>query len=227
MKKSLIILTSFTFLILPLAAQNIVGSWSIKGVGQSKSDAILTFLPNGIYFMAEDGNPQLDPSGKDGMERGTYKWNAKTNAFSNKTLVDTTGEWGLSDESIKSISVSGDTLTLAGFKFKRVSSKSNKLIGSWFIKSGGGYAVATFLSDSSYFMTQDGKAGDDAETGVERGTYQWNPATKIFTRKVQLDTNGSWGFSDNAKRTLQIAGNKLTLKIFGEGSVTLSRVVAP
>lgn len=211
----------------PLHAQAIVGSWFIYNAGDSNGDAVLTFLANGTYVMAEDGDRSLDSSGKDGMERGTYKWNPTTNAFSSKTLVDTTGDWGLSDGSIKSISVSGNTLTMAGFKLKRVTSTTSKLIGSWYLKEGGGYAVVTFLSDGSYFMTQDGKAVFDGKTGLERGTYTWNPTTKVFRPKVLMDTNGTWGFSDMVKGTILISKNTLTIKAPGDGSFTLARVIAP
>lgn len=225
MKKVILLLTALAAG--PLSAQAIVGSWFVKGAGEAKSTGVITFLADGTYVMAEDGDSKLDPSGKDGMERGTYTWNAKTNAFSNNTLVDTTGEWGLSDGGVKSVAVSGNTLTLGGIKFTKVTSKTNKLIGSWFIKDGTGYAVATFLADGSYFMVQDKKASGGGRTGVERGTYTWNSSSKAFTRKVSLDTNGTWGFSDPLKRTILISGNKLTLSVTGEGKVTLSRVISP
>lgn len=227
MKKSPLFLALLLLATAPLNAQAIVGSWFIKDAGESKGDAVLTFLANGTYLMAEDGNPSLDPSGKDGMERGTYKWNPTTNAFSSKTLVDTTGEWGLSDGSIKKISVSGNTLTLAGLKLKRVTSATSKLVGAWYAKDLGGYAVVTFLADGSYFMVQDGNATNTERNGVERGTFTWNTSTKSFTRKILLDTNGNWGFSQNRKRTIMIAGNRLTLNVMGDGKFTLSRVIAP
>lgn len=226
-RKSARFLALFVLATAPLHAQAIVGSWFIRDAGESKGDAVLTFLANGTYLMAEDGNRTLDPSGKDGMERGTYTWNPKTNAFSSKTLVDTTGEWGLSDGSIRKISVSGNTLTLAGLKLKRITSATNTLVGTWYLKEGRGYAAVTFLTSGEYFMVQDGKAGFGGKTGVERGTYQWNPTTKAFTSKVRLDTNGTWGFSDNHKRTITLSGNRLTMKVSGEGKFTLSRVVAP
>lgn len=227
LKKIIPLLTLLFLATAPLHAQAIVGSWFIKGAGEAKSAVVLTFLANGTYLMAEDGDRSQDPSGKDGMERGTYKWNPATNVFSSKTLVDTTGEWGLSDGSLDSISVSGNTLTLAGLKFKRVTSTTSKLVGSWYLKEGSGYAVITFLADGSYFMAQDGKAEFGGRTGIERGTYAWNTSTKSLTRKVYLDTNGTWGLSDNLRRTVLISGNKLTLKVVGEGTFTLSKVVAP
>ncbi len=230
MKTLAIALSLTAFAASHLAAQSIVGSWFITRAGQAKSDAVLTFLANGTYVMAEDGNSKLDPSGRDGMERGTYKWNTTTKAFSVKTLVDTTGEWGLSDADFKSATISGTKLTITddggSFTLKRVAG-AGKLVGSWYLKEGKGYAVATFLSDGTYFMVQDGKAGSGGRTGVERGTYQWNAKTKAFTRKVQLDTNGTWGFSDNLRRTLTLSGNRITLDVESEGKYTASKVAAP
>lgn len=214
----------------PLGAQAIIGSWSIQNAGEAQSDAVVTFLANGTYTMAEDGNSKLDPSGKDGMERGTYKWNPTTKTFSANTLVDTTGEWGFSNARFKTASISGTKLTIADnsgkFTLQKVTGTS-KLVGSWYLREGTGYAVATFLSDGSYFMVQDGQAGGGGKTGLERGIYTWNPSSKIFTRKVLVDTNGTWGFSDNAERKISISGNKLTLTVAGEGNFTLAQVIEP
>jgi hypothetical protein len=209
-------------------AQPIIGAWQIRNAGEAKSDAVITFLANGIYTMAEDGDSKADPNGKDGMERGTYRWNATTDEFSAKTLVDTSGEWGLSHTEFKGVSVTPTKLTLSAsdgeFELTRVTSKG--IVGSWYIKEGKGYAVATFLADGSYFMVQDGQAGKGGKTGVERGTYKWNPITRSFTRKILVDTNGTWGFSDARKRSVTISGNKLTMTVAGEGKFTLQRVIA-
>jgi hypothetical protein len=212
-------------------SQAIVGSWFIKNAGEAQSTAVITFLPNGIYTMAEDGNSNLDPSGRDGMERGTYTWNPSTKVLTRKTLVDTTGEWGLSDSEFKSVSVSGNKLTLVAddgeFTLDRVTSRNNGLVGGWYIATGGGsYAVVTFLTDGTYLMVEDGKRSGGGRTGVERGTYKWSPLTKAFTRKLLIDTNGTWGFSDNLKRSITIAGNRLDLTVQGEGKFMLSRVVS-
>lgn len=208
-------------------AQNIVGAWFAEGAGKSKSDAVLTFMANGTYFLAEDGSSVLDPSGKDGMERGTYSWNPATKAFSNHTLVDTNGQWGLSDEDIQTVTVSEKTLKLGGVKFKRIQATANGLDGAWFLKEGIGYAVVAFLPNGSYFMVQDGKAAHGGKSGMERGTCKWDPKTTIFTRKILRDTNGTWGFSDDLKRQISLGKNKLTIQVEGEGSYQLSRVLAP
>lgn len=210
-----------------LHAQGIVGSWIARGAGESKSDAVLTFTANGIYFLAEDGSSTLDPSGKDGMERGTYTWNSSTKAFSSKTLIDTNGEWGLSSGDIRKITRSGNTLKLGGVTFQQIQPTSNSLDGSWILKEGSGYALLTFLSDGSYFMVQDGKSRSDARSGMERGTFTWNPTTNVFTRKIVRDTNGSWGLSDPVKRKIFLTKNTITIQVDGEGSYTLSRVLPP
>lgn len=210
-----------------LSAKPIVGTWFAKNTGESKSTIVLTFLANGTYLLAEDGNSKKDPSGQDGMERGTYKWNASTKAFSSKTLVDTNGKWGLSSGGIKSVSVSGKSLVLGGVKFKKIESTGNKLPGTWFLKTGDGYAAVTFLADGTYFMIQDGKGSSEEKSGVERGTYKWKASNKRLTTKVQVDTNGGWGFSNDYRRTVTVSKNRLTLKEAGVGTYTLSRVVTP
>jgi hypothetical protein len=39
-----------------------------------KGRAVITFLADGTHTMGEDGDRTLDPSGRDGMERGSYTW---------------------------------------------------------------------------------------------------------------------------------------------------------
>jgi hypothetical protein len=211
-----------------LNAQSIIGAWHLRNPGESKSDAIITFLANGTYTMAEDGKGRADSTGKDGMERGIYRWNPTTNAFSRKTLVDTTGQWGLSHANFDQVSVTSTKMTVNAsdgkIEMNRIIGKG--IVGSWYLKEGKGYAVATFLADGSYFMVQDGKGGKGGKTGMERGTYKWNPVTRSFTRKIIRDTNGTWGFSDARKRTVTISGNKLTMTVAGEGKFTLQRVIA-
>ncbi len=211
-----------------LAAQSLVGSWIMPQGGRSQTDVVVTFLANGTYLMAEDGpRDPGEPTGKPGMERGTYTWNSSTQAFSSKVLVDTTGEWGLSDGHIRSLTISGNTLTSktdSDLKLKRVLSSTNKLVGTWYLKEGGGYATLTFLANGSYFMTQDGSAGEGGRSGMERGTYKWDESTGKFTNKVRVDTNGTWGLSDPQTRKITISGRKLTMKVTGEGSYVLKKV---
>ena len=95
-------------------ASPIVGAWG--GANAAPDDSgVLVFLPNGVYFMADDGDSISDPSGHDGIEHGTYSWNAATGVITSATTpapyVDTNGKWGLSD-SHGTIRISPDLLTL-------------------------------------------------------------------------------------------------------------------
>ena len=74
---------------------SIIGSWYFNGSTDDPNKLIvITFLADGTYMMAEDS--VADDTGGDGMELGTYIWDARTGAFQSTTTVDTNGEWGLS-----------------------------------------------------------------------------------------------------------------------------------
>jgi hypothetical protein len=99
----------------------IVGAWG-GASGAANSSGVFVFLPNGVYFMAEDGDSSPvtgDPSGHDGIEHGTYTWNPTTGAFTSRRTpapyVDTNGAWGLSNpQGAQTFKVSADGLTLTG-----------------------------------------------------------------------------------------------------------------
>jgi hypothetical protein len=88
---------------------SIVGSWYVNDSSEN-SLAVITFLADNTYMMAEDGTP--DDGGDDGMELGTYEWNSATNAFEVKSIdIDTNGDWGLSDiGSDVTIEIQGDKM---------------------------------------------------------------------------------------------------------------------
>ena len=103
----------------PSTPPSIIGGWVHLDTINNHDNVVFTFLPNGIYFFAQDGDSSYDPGGQDGMERGVYSWNADTGVFSATALVDTCGAWG--PDGITSASVDGNTLTLNGvFDLHRV-----------------------------------------------------------------------------------------------------------
>lgn len=80
------------------SAKQIVGSWYANGLGKAGGDSVFTFLSDGTYYIVNNGDPALDSSGKKGMEKGTYTWNANTGSFSiSSTTVNNDGQWGFSD----------------------------------------------------------------------------------------------------------------------------------
>jgi Ca2+-binding RTX toxin-like protein len=181
----------------------LVGSWFVTDEGEAHSTAVVTFLANGTYLFAEDGDPTADPSGQDGMERGTYTWNPVTGAFTSTTSVNTNGEWGLSHSPFTNIRVDSNSMFVSGdgdVIFTRVASDTNPLVGGWTASDAGeaGSTVAiTFLENGTHLLAEDGNSSTDptGQDGMERGTYTWNPATGAFSYSTDVNTNGEWGLS--------------------------------
>ena len=229
-------------LLLPLlSAQGagLVGSWYLE---DANGPAVITFLANGEFVMLQDGDDS-DDSGQDGMERGTYQWDAGTGAFASQVLIDTNGEWGLSHgiAGVPGVSavVADDELTLtipsegAVVLSRIVPVETNSLVGTWWAPDAGeagGLAVITLLADGSYFFAQDGDSAEDpsGQDGIERGAYSWNPDTGAFSATVSLDTNGEWGLSHPGSAPsleMHSAGNRFVFNADdGEGDVPLYRV---
>lgn len=137
----------------------IVGAWSFGNPAIADNSGVIVFLPNGVYFMARDGDSSAltgDPSGHDGIEHGTYSWNPTTGALTSSRTpapyVDTNGKWGLSDPTgPQTFTVSADGLTLtvtegtSSSSLARVSAASPLVpqLGLWWNpnESGSGYNV--------------------------------------------------------------------------------------
>jgi hypothetical protein len=133
----------------------IVGAWSFGNAALADNSVVVVFLPNGVYFMAEDGDSSPvtgDPNGHDGIEHGTYSWNPTTGALTSSRTpapyVDTNGEWGLSHPSgPPTLNVSADGLTLVsgeGFSLARVggvASASANYQGLWFNPAESGWGI--------------------------------------------------------------------------------------
>lgn len=130
-------------------ANSIVGNWYANDpyTGQAGGLVNLTFMSDGTYIMSQDGNSILDPSGRDGIERGTYSWNPVTGAFSSACpIVDTNGEWGLSHGNVggmggctgtmANVIVDGNTLKLNGGAFATRVASVPVPAAAWLLGSG-------------------------------------------------------------------------------------------
>ena len=156
-------------------ASPIVGAWSFGNPAVANNSGVGVFLPNGVYFEAEDGDSTQatgDPTGHDGIEHGTYTWNETTGIMTTSRAaapyIDTNGEWGLSHTGANlTFRVSADGLTLVGstgpndtFSAARVVAapsatkpdlNQHGLTGSWYeaATSGQGFEVEVFANPSS------------------------------------------------------------------------------
>jgi cell wall-associated NlpC family hydrolase len=79
------------------AASSIVGGWVFGDPAVEDSGRIVAFFPDGTFMSAEDGSSAAHPSGRDGVEGGTYTWSPDTGAFTINVTIDTNGGWGFSN----------------------------------------------------------------------------------------------------------------------------------
>jgi hypothetical protein len=96
-------------------ASPIIGGWFSGDASVFNRSLVVAFLPNDVYFLAQDGDSVANPNGMDGVEIGTYAWDAASGALSSSragpTYIDTNGAWGLSDAGAATASISADRLT--------------------------------------------------------------------------------------------------------------------
>ncbi|TCV86779.1 VPLPA-CTERM sorting domain-containing protein [Sulfurirhabdus autotrophica] len=91
-------------------------------------------------------------------------------------------------------------------------SSADQIVGSWLLDNGSSFSVATFLQDGRY-VDASAVAGDPAHTGIEWGTYSWNPVSGAITATSTGDTNGNWGIANDVDGTqyLTVSGNAGTI----------------
>lgn len=98
---------------IPNESDSIVGSWYGGSTSEPDQLVFMAFFEDGTFVFVQDGDRQIDPNGTDGMERGTYTWDADTGAFTADPAVDTNGEWGFSHpQGTTTVDIKGDSMTL-------------------------------------------------------------------------------------------------------------------
>jgi hypothetical protein len=65
--------------------------------------------------------------------------------------------------------------------------------------------------------------GNDEFNGIERGTYSWNPLTKVLNATPIVDTDGEGGFT-NPVSSLTVAGDVMTIFDSVDGPIPFNRV---
>jgi len=223
------------------SAGPIAGAYYFTNGGQAQSTAVLALLPDGRFMFIEDGNPLLDPSGQDGLEKGTYTWNSATGAFSIKTAVNTNGEWGFCNVPTNSTTCalppgSAATATPTGLTFfspsegtffiPRLIDPASPIVGAWYLSSGPAaqdLTVVAFLPDGRVMIGIDPPANGFIEFGV----YAWNPQTGDFTATINT-SDAPPGSSLNLPSftSAKIANGAIVLAS-DSGTLTLAAVAVP
>ncbi|MBX9659857.1 MAG: hypothetical protein K2X00_14910 [Nitrospiraceae bacterium] len=139
------------------------------------------------------------------MERGTYQWNAATNAFAYTVEVNTDGTGGLSNPNPTQtppytfVIDSGGNNAVLHFgpgpgneiHLSRVVSSTNLLVGAWKLQVPFDVpfsAVVTSLPDGTFTYAND--AFDTIAAQMERGTYTFDSVTGMLTMNITVDTSG-------------------------------------
>jgi len=205
---------------------SLIGSWVFGDTAQPNDSAVLTFMTNGVYYFGQDG----DGSEPDGMEYGTYTWNAGSGLFNSTTLRNSCGDYGLSGwPGNETLVVTGNVLTVYAnegtFIATRAQNIPDSIYGSWLHSDG--TVHLSFFINGIYYLEHDWTPDPTGQPGIERGTYTWNSFSGDFSRTVLLDTNGEWGLSHATILGVTADGNTLYLDADDEGIVVFTRVIEP
>lgn len=91
--------------------------------------------------------------------------------------------------------------------------------GTWIFSSNGRTVLTRWDADGHYAEAEFGTAADGGTTGMENGTFTWDPLSGALTASaIGVDTNGTWGFSD------PLADETFLLSFDGETLIGTDRV---
>jgi len=103
---------------------------------------------------------------------------------------------------------------------------ADEIIGSWGGQSPDGTVVITFLDDSNFVFSQEGTTDFDGHSGIEIGTYMWDPITGDFAATItRVDTNGEWGVSHPSPSNIIVSDNTMSVTYPGEAPSEINRIV--
>jgi hypothetical protein len=212
-------------------AGSISGAWFGTEAGQAQSTVVVALLSDGRFMELEDGNSLLDPSGQDGLEKGTWAWNAVTGAFSVNTLINTNGEWGLSTLPAGSTASATDTILTVNtsegsFTSDRLFDPTLPIVGAWYFSTGPAaqdLTVVAFLPNGRFMIGID----PPSFGFIEFGEYTWDPLTGTLMATVDT-SNAPPGSSVNLPSftSASISNGSLMLSSTSN-NLTLTNVQTP
>ena len=77
------------------------------------------------------------------------------------------------------------------------------VVGAWRLQTPKVDALGVFLPDGTYLLAENAPTRPE-HTGVEWGTYQWDPATGLVDAVALGDTNGNWGVAGDVDGIVKI-----------------------
>jgi hypothetical protein len=202
---------------------SLVGTWGSYG---ASTTVLITFFDDSHFeFIQINGNK---PKGENGVEIGTYTWNANTGIFTPTIKIGANESWGFHGTP-PSLYVNRDTLFVidadATRKTPKVSSATNPLIGSWGGTNPTSSSVIyiTFMDDTHWVFAQGGS--EYTVSGIQFGTYTWNSTTGVFEGAYIFEPAAEWGgFELESFNKMEIQNETLVLTYNGTVWRSVSKI---
>lgn len=211
----------------PTNLQDLLGLWRMNLGNQEL--VTLAFLDDGTYVQTQVTGTTSSRDPNNGIEWGKYSLKANNELKIDDVIYDNNGTFGLSDNVLRTIQISGNMMTLGvdendngvidsneSYAFSKA--KSENILGFWRNKSTDNDLLAlAFFEDGTYVhMEVDEKPPYDSESsemsGMEWGNYSVNNTTKLLTTSTIFDNNGGTGFSGIMTRYARVSSDTLTLE---------------
>jgi hypothetical protein len=158
------------------APNSIVGGFFAGDPTKADQSIVVVFLGNGNFYFVQDGSSELpdgDPNGKDGLERGTWSWNAATGDLSLTTAVDTNGQWGVNSSALPAITNLIAQPSLDGWRVTLTAGAATAVVNR--------VAVAIAATPTGPAVVQP-----ESPTGETPVTIQFDSVTDAGTTKLEI-----------------------------------------
>lgn len=209
-------------------AQMLSGLWRMD-LGNEEL-VTLSFLDDGTYVQTQVEGPTSSRNSDSGIEWGEYSLKANGELKIDNIIFDNNGSSGLSEDVLRTVRISGDTLTLGVdeddddvieqddnevFTFSKA--KSENELGIWKARAGeldDELVLFGFLDDKTFFHIEvDEKPPFDDDT-VSPSGMEWNLYTLgnngLFTLGQSLYSDGDGDLSLFYQMNIKVVGDKLT-----------------
>lgn len=211
----------------PVDAQMLSGLWRMD-LGNEEL-VTLSFLDDGTYVQTQVTGPTSSRGSDNGIEWGKYSLKANDELVIDKIIYDANDDSGLSDDVLRTVQVSGDTLTLGvddndnkviddDESFTFVKAKSENELGIWKARAGevnDELVLVGFLDNQTFFHIEVDENPPFEDGTVPLSGMDWNLYTLgnngLFTLGQSLYTStGGDDLSFFYQMNVKVAGDTLT-----------------
>jgi len=207
---------------------DIVGTWAVEeNAGEEGIHIVLTFNKDHTFSLSES----LDSPGEgeiNGVESGSYEWDANSGNFNFTIMSDGNGVFGFSDEVTDlSITLSNnrESIVVSGDVNWILTAKDPSITGSWSIiedagDEGAWMLTLSFLENGSFTVDEslsqlnpDLAENNNETIGVEHGTYLWEKGSGLLSFTITEDNNGTFGFSNAESVFIALAADNQSITV--------------